>query len=92
MLALFSLSVSRVMQFFGPSLVTAASSVLTPASNARLPSFDMIPLIKSPAGALSHDIQYEESEPQIHIMGHGVSGCFGTRLAPQDLMRNTGKV
>ena len=46
--ALFSLSVSRVMQFFGPSLVTAASSVLTPASNARLPSFDMIPLIKSP--------------------------------------------
>ena len=41
--ALFSLSVSRVMQFFGPSLVTAASSVLTPASNARLPSFDMIP-------------------------------------------------
>jgi hypothetical protein len=39
---LSSLSASRVTQFFGQSLLIAASSVLTLASNARLPSFDKI--------------------------------------------------
>jgi hypothetical protein len=37
---LSSLSASRVTQFFGQSLLIAASSVLTLASNARLSSFD----------------------------------------------------
>jgi hypothetical protein len=39
---LFSLSASRAMQFFGQSLVTAVSSALTPASNARQFSFDKV--------------------------------------------------
>ena len=43
------LSVGRVTQLFGLSQVTAVSSVLTPALNARLLSFRkiVIPLIKS---------------------------------------------
>jgi len=42
MRVLSSLIASRVAQFFGQSLVTAASFVLTEASNARLFSFDKI--------------------------------------------------
>ena len=57
------LSVGRVTQLFGLSLVTAVSSVLTPALNARLLSFHkiVIPLIKSPVENLPQNTQHDES-------------------------------
>jgi hypothetical protein len=52
-------SANHAAQFFGQTLATAASSVPTPASNARLSSFDKIV-------AESHDLKKIGEKERVH--------------------------